>query len=181
MLRFLGIYPVAIVLALVAVGYVSKHGLIAPQAKPAPTATVDAAAVRSYAATPAKAAFVPATQAIEGDRRGQYTASVQIDGRDIPMLIDTGASFVALTNEAASELGIRPTAADFTLKMQTANGISSAAPTWLKQVRVGMVEIHDVEAVVMEPGASATSLLGMSFLRKLHHFGVSDGKMRLEQ
>lgn len=179
MLRFLGIYPVAILLALVAVGYVSKHGLIAPQAKPAPVA---AATVPSYAATPAKAAaFAPAIQAIEGDRRGQYTASVQIDGRDIPMLIDTGASFVSLTNEAAGELGIRPAPANFTLKMQTANGISSAAPTWLKRVRVGMVEVHDVEAVVMEPGVSATSLLGMSFLRKLHHFGVSDGKMRLEQ
>jgi aspartyl protease family protein len=177
MLRFLGIYPVAILLAVVVVGYVSKHGLVAPQAKPAPVA-----AVRSYAAPPARAAaFAPATQAIEGDRRGQYTASVQIDGRDIPMLIDTGASFVSLTNEAAGELGIRPAPTDFTLKMQTANGISAAAPTWLKRVRIGMVEVHDVEAVVMEPGASVTSLLGMSFLRKLRHFGVSDGKMRLEQ
>jgi aspartyl protease family protein len=179
MLRFLGIYPVAILLALVAVGYVSKHGLIAPQAKPVP---VDAAPIRSYAATPAKAAaFAPTTQAVEGDRRGQYTAFVQIDGRDIPMLIDTGASVVSLTSEAASEIGIRPAPADFTMKMQTANGISSVAPTWLKRVRVGMVEVHDVEAVVMEPGASATNLLGMSFLRKLRHFGVSDGKMRLEQ
>jgi aspartyl protease family protein len=123
----------------------------------------------------------PVTQAIDGDRFGNYITQVQIDGRDVPMLIDTGASYLALTSEDASELGIHPAASEFTLHMQTANGISTAARTWLPHVRVGMVEAHDVEAIVMAPGASRTSLLGMSFLGKLHHFGVTDGRMRLEQ
>ncbi len=185
MLRFLGIYPVAILLAVVTVGYVSKHGLIAPQAKPVPVAP---ATLHSYAATPAQApaalapaTFAPTTQIVEGDRTGHYVTPVEIDGREFHMLIDTGADLVALRSEDADEIGLRPSPSDFTLRIQTANGLSTAAHTWLKHVRVGMVEVHDVEAIIMAPGASARSLLGMSFLSKLRHFGASDGKMRLEQ
>jgi aspartyl protease family protein len=65
--------------------------------------------------------------------------------------------------------------------MQTANGVSAAARTWLPHVRVGSVEVHDVEAIVMAPGAAASSLLGMSFLSKLRRFGISNGELLLEQ
>jgi aspartyl protease family protein len=112
---------------------------------------------------------------------GQYVTHAQIDGRDLQMVIDTGATFISLTNEDASALGIRPAASDFTVRMQTANGVSAAAKVWLPHVRVGAVEVHDVEAIVMAPGASKISLLGMSFLSRLSRFGVSGSRMRLEQ
>jgi aspartyl protease family protein len=175
MLRFLGIYPVAIIVALAIATFVTRHQPTASVAKPAP------APLRSYVAAPAAPALGPVTQAIEGDRFGNYVTRVQIDGRELPMVIDTGASYLSLTNEDAGELGIHPAASEFTLRMQTANGVSSAARTWLPHVKVGSVEVHDVEAIVMAPGASRTSLLGMSFLGKLHRFGVADGRMRLEQ
>jgi aspartyl protease family protein len=138
--------------------------------------------VQNYAATAAPFQnFGPIKQDIAGDRTGHYLAPVQIENREIHALIDTGASFLSLTSEDASELGIRPSSSDFTLRMQTANGVSSAARTWLPHVRVGAVEVHDVEAIVMAPGASQVSLLGMSFLGKLRRFGVSNGQMRLEE
>jgi aspartyl protease family protein len=117
---------------------------------------------------------------VEG-RRGAYATQVQLEGRELHMLIDTGASFVSLTKEDAEAIGIRPRASDFTLKMQTANGIASAAPTWLPSLKVGSIEVHDVQAIVMPQGASSVSLLGMSFLERLHRFGVTNGRMVLEQ
>jgi|GEM_PF-2442884 len=176
MLRFLGVYPVAVFVALAIVTYVTKHGPFVPRTNQNPPLA------QNYAATAASVQnFGPITQVIAGDRTGHYVAPVQIEDREIHALIDTGASFLSLTSEDANELGIRPSPSDFTLRMQTANGISSAARTWLPHVRVGAVEVHDVEAIVMAPGASRVSLLGMSFLGKLHRFGVSNDQMRLEQ
>jgi aspartyl protease family protein len=176
MLRYLGIYPVAILLAIAIATFVTKHRPIA--APVAPAANVMRSAALSTTPSPAFAAPV---QAIESNRMGHYVTPVQLEGHEIPMIIDTGASFVALTNEDANELGIRPAASEFTLQMQTANGVALAARAWLPRVRVGSVEVHDVQAIVMAPGASQESLLGMSFLSRLRHFGVSNGKMQLEQ
>lgn len=177
MMRFLGIYPVAIIVALAIATFVSRHPPQASMAKPAPV-VLQTAAVTPPAAS---AAYQPVTEAIDGDRGGQFTTLVQIDGRDLHMLLDTGATYLSLTNEDARELGLRPAASEFNLRMQTANGIASAARVWLPHVRVGNVQVHDVEAIVMSPGATQTSLLGMSFLGKLHRFGVANGRMHLEQ
>jgi len=173
MLRFLGVYPIAILLAMMIATYAVKqtHGPV--QAAHAPVA-------QSYLATPDKN-FGPITQEITGDRMGQYLTQAQVEGRQLQMMIDTGATFVSLTSEDASALGIRPAPSDFTLRMQTANGIATAAKIWLPHMRVGAVEVHDVEALVMAPGASRISLLGMSFLGRLSRFGVSGNHMRLEQ
>jgi aspartyl protease family protein len=174
MLRFLGIYPLAIFVAVTIATYTSKHGFTLSQMRPG-------TAVQNYNATPAAQNFGPVSLEISGDWMGQYTTPVQVEGHELHMMVDTGASFVSLTSEDAAQLGIRPASADFTLRMQTANGISKAARTWLPIVRVGNVEVHDVEAVVMAPGASRVNLLGMSFLNKLSRFGISNGRMRLEQ
>jgi aspartyl protease family protein len=174
MLRFLAIYPLAILLATSIATYVTKHGFTLAQMRPG------GAVAQASAATPTQN-FGPVALEIPGDWMGQYSTPVQVEGHDLKMMVDTGATFVSLTSEDASELGIKPSPSDFTIRMQTANGISKAARTWLPRVRVGSVEVHDVEAVVMAPGASSVNLLGMSFLSKLSRFGVSNGRMRLEQ
>jgi aspartyl protease family protein len=176
-MRFLGIYLVAILLAVGVLSYVTNHRPMTSQSRP----VLAAALVHSPAATSAAPALAPPTQILEDDHFGHYVTPVQVDGHELHMLVDTGATLIALTSEDAGELGLRPTPSDFTIRVQTANGVSTAAPTWLPHVRVGAVEVHDVQAVIMSPGAMSRSLLGMSFLSKLRHFGVSDGKMRLEQ
>jgi len=173
MLRFLGIYPVAIVFALSFAAMMVKNN---SPLRPKP----DAISAQAYATAPAQN-FGPITQDIPGNRMGQYLTQAQVDGRDLHMMIDTGATLVSLTNEDASALGIRPSPSEFTIRLQTANGISKAARIWLPHVRVGAVEVHDVEALVMAPGASEVNLLGMSFLGRLSRFGVAGNHMRLEQ
>lgn len=120
------------------------------------------------------------TETIES-RSGHYFARVEVDNRQIEMLVDTGASIIALTREDADRLAIHPSASEFNLSMSTANGTVRAARVRLTRVRIGQVEVSDVEAVVMPARALSQSLLGMSFLRKLSGFEVASGRLVLRQ
>jgi aspartyl protease family protein len=114
------------------------------------------------------------------DRSGHYHADVEVFGRRIRMLVDTGATIVALTGADADALGVRPMPADFQISLSTANGTVQAAAIRLPEVRVGTIAAQDVAAVVMPPGVMQESLLGMSFLRKTGGFEVADGKLILK-
>ncbi|MCC2096752.1 MAG: TIGR02281 family clan AA aspartic protease [Hyphomicrobiales bacterium] len=117
---------------------------------------------------------------IAADRGGQYHSSVDIDGQQIPMLVDTGATVVALRHEDAQKLGIMPMPSDYTVKISTANGEIHAARTTLRDVRVENIAVQNVSAVVMPEGALHKSLLGMSFLRRLKRFEVASGNLVLQ-
>jgi aspartyl protease family protein len=116
---------------------------------------------------------------LEPDRNGHYRADVEVAGRRVRMLVDTGATMVALTREDADALGVRPMPSDFRLSLNTANGAVQAAMVTLAQINVGGISALDVPAVVMPPGVMQESLLGMSFLRKLGGFEVASGKLIL--
>lgn len=109
-----------------------------------------------------------AAQVVKG-ADGHYWADARIEGRAVRVMIDTGATVVALTAEDAARLGVRPNEADFTATVQTASGPVPAAPVRLKTVAVGGAEVEDVEALVIHEGLPH-SLLGMSYLGRLSAF-----------
>ena len=119
------------------------------------------------------------TTVLDGDRAGHFQAEVSIEGRRIPMMVDTGASIVALTYEDAALAGIRPFPSDFTAAISTANGQVAFAPVRLREVRVGDITVRDVAAMVAPRGRLGTSLLGMSFLKQLRSFEVVDNRLTL--
>ncbi|MBI1773247.1 MAG: retroviral-like aspartic protease family protein [Burkholderiales bacterium] len=99
-----------------------------------------------------------------GDR-GHFTAPAVINGVSINMLVDTGASLIALPAVDAIRLGInyrqgRPGAAS------TAGGVVPTYLVKLDTVKIGDVELHQVEASIIEQGLSVP-LLGMSFLNRM--------------
>jgi aspartyl protease family protein len=112
---------------------------------------------------------------------GHFRANVEIDGRTVPMLVDTGASYVALSAEDADRLGVITKPSDFTMTMYTANGPAKAARVRLHAVHVDTLSVYDVDAVVAQPGAMRGSLLGMSFLRRLTRFEAQPDRLRLIQ
>ena len=116
---------------------------------------------------------------IAADQGGQFNTSVEIGGQLVPMLVDTGATVIALSAKDAQLLGISPMPSDFTVKISTANGVIKAARTMLSEVRLENITVRGVQAVVMPEGALQKSLLGMSFLRKLKRFEVASGKLIL--
>ncbi len=100
---------------------------------------------------------------------GHYWAEADIDGRAIRVLVDTGASVVALTRDDALRLGLRLRPSDFTQTVETASGSVRAAPVDLKHVAVAGARVEDVRALVVEKGLPH-SLLGMSYLGRLSAF-----------
>ena len=119
------------------------------------------------------------TLTVRGDRRGHFTVEGEIDGRRLTLLVDTGASIVALTHEDAAAAGIRLFPTDYRSRISTANGAVEAAPVRLREVRVGDILVRDVDAVVMPAGRLGTSLLGMSFLRRLQGFDIAADRLTL--
>lgn len=125
------------------------------------------------------AADAPRSLTIGADHRGHYVVHPAIDNYRIRMLVDTGASFVALTDADARALGVKPGSAAYSIALNTANGVVRGARVRLREVRLGDILVRDVEAVVLPAGALTMSLLGTSFLRRLAGYEVRGGRMIL--
>ena len=98
------------------------------------------------------------------NRAGHYVADGEINGRRVTFLLDTGATWVALSSGLARELGLKRGAA---VTLQTAAGTSGGYQTRLDSVRLGPIVMHDVGALVADGMDAATVLLGMNFLKRL--------------
>jgi aspartyl protease family protein len=118
---------------------------------------------------------------IPADRTGHFVVTASLNGRQIRMLLDTGATLVVLSYEDASAAGLRPRQQDFNRKSNTANGTVETALTRVSEIQVGNIVLRDVDAAVLPPGRAAISLLGMSFLRRLRGFEMVEGKLVLRE
>lgn len=118
---------------------------------------------------------------LSSDRNGHFPVDAEIDGRHVDFIVDTGASLVTLRESDAATLGIRPTPADYTANVSTANGSIKAARTRLNRVEVGDITVYNVSALVLPDEALGKSLLGVSFLSRLSRYEYANGRMVLEQ
>ncbi|MBS0237359.1 MAG: TIGR02281 family clan AA aspartic protease [Proteobacteria bacterium] len=112
---------------------------------------------------------------------GHFQAEADINGRDIDVMVDTGASLVALTYEDARRAGISVTPSDFTHTAQTANGVARVAPVTIQRISIGDITVRNVAGVVSERGASERTLLGMSFLGRLSRVEMRGGTLVLQE
>lgn len=119
------------------------------------------------------------TELNAGDN-GHFITDASINGSTVKVLVDTGASAVALSYKDAEKIGLKPRTLDFNVKVMTANGEGSAAKVKLKHVMIDNVKVRDVEGLVLQEGAMNGTLLGMSFLGRLKSFTMSDGKLILK-
>ncbi len=111
---------------------------------------------------------------------GHFVTKADINGRAVMVLVDTGATAVALSYEDAENVGLKPRSLDYSVKVMTANGEGKAARVKLKHVMIDNVRVRDVDGLVLQQGAMKGTLLGMSFLGRLRSFSVSDGKLILK-
>lgn len=118
---------------------------------------------------------------IDADRRGHYTADIEVNGRRFGALVDTGATSVALRYEDARAMGLIFPGDNFDVQVRTANGIAKAKRVELRSVRLGTITVRDVEGIVMDQGLLGQNLLGMSFLKRLSKVEVQRGQLVLER
>jgi aspartyl protease family protein len=117
--------------------------------------------------------------ALQAGRNGHFFVNASIDGRALTMMVDTGASSCAFSEEDAARIGIRVVPSDFKRVWNTANGTVRVAPIRIGVVQIGSIAVRDVDAVVIPRGLLSTNLLGMSFLKRLRDFSVTGATMTL--
>lgn len=95
---------------------------------------------------------------------GHFVADGSINGKAVRFMVDTGATRVTLSEKDARRIGVNYQ--DGTPGMvQTANGAVPAYPARLRSVRIGDVQVYDVEALVTGTDMPYV-LLGNSFLTR---------------
>ncbi|ASR06056.1 MULTISPECIES: TIGR02281 family clan AA aspartic protease [Rhizobium] len=110
---------------------------------------------------------------------GHFKADVAVNGQTVEMLVDTGASMVALSREDAERIGIDLSRLTYSMTIMTANGRGRAAPVTLDQVAIGPIIRNNVAASVAEDGRLDQSLLGMSFLETLGSLQMQTDELRM--
>ena len=110
---------------------------------------------------------------------GDFALAAHINGARVPMVLDTGASSVVLTQEAAKAAGLPIEVLDYSVNVDTANGRTHAAPVTLDRLAVGGVVERQVPALVVQQGQLKNNLLGMSFLNRLESWEVRGDRLRL--
>lgn len=95
---------------------------------------------------------------------GHFMTAGQINGKAVQFMVDTGATTVAMSVTDATRAGIDYKNGQL-VGMSTANGVTQAYRVKLNSVRIGDVEVFDVDAVVV-PQAMPFLLLGNSFLSR---------------
>ncbi len=107
-------------------------------------------------------------------------AKVSINGTSGVFIVDTGASFVSITKDFAERAKL-PLSGDYSVRMQTANGISLAQRSSAAEVRIGRVKANDVATVVHAEktlGDGIDGLLGRSFLSRFDvTFGAKEWRI----
>jgi len=109
---------------------------------------------------------------------GHFYADVTVDGGSAQMLVDTGATTVALTGEDADAAGVRWTENEIRPVARGANGTVLGVPVMLERVQLGQLEAQGIEAVVIPEGLDV-SLLGQSFLSRIQRVEIEQDRMLL--
>ncbi len=110
---------------------------------------------------------------------GDFAVGAHINGARVPMVLDTGASSVVLTQEAAKAAGLPLEVLVYNINVDTANGRTRAAPVTLDRLAVGGLTERAVPALVAQPGQLKNNLLGMTFLNRLESWEVRGDRLRM--
>lgn len=137
----------------------------------------DSAATMS-AITPSRTVSQTGEMMVERQRDGHFWIMTQINGQNLPMMVDTGASMVVLSKKDAKRIGINLDKLRFTGSSSTANGRVAFARTRLNTFQIGHVEFENF-VVSINGGEMNGSLLGLDALDKFKSYEMRGDTMIL--
>lgn len=109
---------------------------------------------------------------------GHFYADAQANNGKVRLLVDTGATLVALTARDARKLGINWDQKNVRPVAKGAGGLVYGAHTVINRMKVGNIEARGVPAIIV-PDGLPTSLLGQSFLSRVSTVTISGDQMEL--
>lgn len=116
---------------------------------------------------------------LKANEGGHFAGRFRINGKPVDSLIDTGATFVTLSETTARSLGYGGNELNFRYEVATANGKVKAAKISLKSVEIGTVSVRNVDAMVIRGKSLDFPLIGMSFLKKLSGYSAESDELKL--
>ncbi|MCF6271673.1 MAG: TIGR02281 family clan AA aspartic protease [Rhodobacteraceae bacterium] len=112
------------------------------------------------------------------NRDGHFYAELEVNGRKVGFVVDTGATEIVLSEADAERLGYPVKDLIYSGRASTANGIVQTARITLKTVTLGRFRDQNLPATV-NGGALETSLLGMRYLGLFRKIEIAGSKMTL--
>jgi aspartyl protease family protein len=109
---------------------------------------------------------------------GHFWVVASVNGVKRRMLIDSGATVTAVSEETARDAGIKTGTNIAPVMLRTANGIAPAETGSIDELRVGNIVARNLK-VVTAPGLGTLDVLGMNFLSKLDSWRVENGTLIL--
>jgi aspartyl protease family protein len=110
---------------------------------------------------------------------GHFGVRAAVNDESMSLLVDTGASYVTLTESDATDIGIDVAALSFSVPIRTANGTIRAAATEVDRIAIGPIERQNVPVLVAPGHALDQSLLGLSFLDTLDGYTIRGDRLVL--
>jgi len=138
------------------------------------------------AASEARSALIPGYPAQSGpdtmtfheNEDGDFPVIGKVDGTTVEFVVDTGASDIVLTPADAKRIGIDLSKLEYIRTYETANGEGRGAFYTAGTLEIGPLKLVNVQ-VTVNGAAMRSSLLGMSFLRRMKSFEMRGRKLTL--
>ncbi|MXW91112.1 MAG: TIGR02281 family clan AA aspartic protease [Rhodospirillaceae bacterium] len=127
--------------------------------------------------SPGAAIYGERSLTVRASGSGTFFMDVFLNGRPARMLVDTGATGVALTPADAVAAGLDIERLRYTVPVQTADGAALAAHAVLDSIQVGGLTFRNQRALVLRQGQ--ISLLGVTVLRRFRSFEISGDRLTL--
>ena len=115
--------------------------------------------------------------ALDRNADGHFYADVEINGTLVHMLVDTGASGVALSRDDAHSVGIATSIGMNDVVGEGADGDVHGEGVRIDRMRLGGASAEGVDAIVLNSGG--VSLLGQDFLKRFASVEIKDDRMIL--
>ncbi|MBN8807947.1 MAG: TIGR02281 family clan AA aspartic protease [Sphingomonas sp.] len=102
---------------------------------------------------------------------GHFWVTVNLDGVERRMLVDSGATVTALSSTTAAAASVEPSSSPVPMIIQTANGSVRAETATVPELRIGNIVARDLP-IVTSPAFGDMDVLGMNFLSRLKSWRV---------
>jgi len=109
---------------------------------------------------------------------GHFWVDADVNGHRVEFMVDSGATFTALSAPAARDAGVEPDAFSMKIAIGTANGTIEADRATVSELRLGSLVMQD-HAIVVAEAFGDTNVLGMNFLSALKSWRVEGSSMIL--
>lgn len=110
---------------------------------------------------------------------GHFRAVAKLNGQDLPVLIDTGATYTSIEEADARRLNIAADPSRLPTQLGTANGTILARFGLAGELRLGGISARQMSVAITPDTDSPVAVVGMDLLSQLDGWRVENGKLIL--